>query len=113
MSHVVFSFSVQFTVKEWMKIKPREKIAKGKETERTFSNAAIQADLHTPPDTQIISLKEDKMEQPEDEMLLEELEVNTAALSDSSGNSDYDSDFDEQYDFWEICPSIISRSSFS
>lgn len=40
------------TVNEWMKIKPRQKIAKGKEAGRaTFSDAAVQADLHTTADT--------------------------------------------------------------
>lgn len=59
-----------------MKIKPRRNIAKVKEVKRTtFSNAAVQADLHTTPDTQIISLEEDEMKQSKDEMLLEELEV--------------------------------------
>ena len=101
---------IKATVKEWMKIKPRRKIAKGKKT--TFSDAAVQADLHTTPDPQIISLEGGEMEQSEDEMLLEELEVNPAlkemklpqpdAVSDSSGDSDYDSDYDEQYDFLEI-----------
>ena len=52
------------------------------------------------------------MEQSEDEMLPEELEVNAAlkemklpqpgALPDSSGDSDYNSDCDDQYDFLEI-----------
>lgn len=62
-----------------MKIKPRQKIAKGKEAGRaTFSDAAVQADLHTTADTQIIGLEEEEMEQSEDEMLQEELEVNAA-----------------------------------
>ena len=40
------------TVNEWMKIKPRQKIAKGKEAERvTFSDASVQVDLHTTADT--------------------------------------------------------------
>ena len=97
---------IKATVKEWMKIKPRQKIAKEKEAGRTtFSDAAVQTDLHTTPDTQIISLEEEEMEQSEDEMLQEEPQVNAAlkemklpqadALSDRSGYSDYDSDFDK------------------
>ena len=40
------------TVNEWMKIKPRQKIAKGKEAGKTtFSDASVQVDLHTTADT--------------------------------------------------------------
>ena len=67
-----------------MVFNPRE-IANVKEARRTkFSDAAIQADLHTTPHThththtQIISSEQEEIEQAEDETSHEELEVNAA-----------------------------------
>ena len=94
---------IQATVKEWIRIKPRRKIAKGKEAARvTFSDASVQADFD-PPSTPILQLNTSEDEDIEDHQIdiLEE-EVNAALKAmnlpqpeSSDGDSDYDSDFDD------------------
>lgn len=94
---------IQATVKEWIRIKPRRKIAKRKEAGRvTFSDASVQADFN-PPSTPILQLNTSEDEDMEDHQIdiLEE-EVNAALKAvnlpqpeNSDGDSDYDSDFDD------------------
>ena len=70
---------IQATVKEWIRIKPRRKLAKRKEAGRvTFSDASVQADFD-PPSTPILQLNTSEDEDIEDHQIdiLEE-EVNAA-----------------------------------
>ena len=98
---------IKATVKEWMKTKPRRKIAKGKAAagRATFSDAAVQADLvpQISPTLQPTNSEDEVNTEQELEVLQEEVnaalkEMNLPqpdSFSDSSDDSDYDSDFDD------------------
>ena len=98
---------IKATVKEWMKIKPRRKIAKGKAAagRATFSDAAVQADLNpqiaptlqpTNSEDEVNTEQEIKVLQEEVNAALKEMNLpQPDSFSDSSDDSDYDSDFDD------------------